>query len=83
MHTEDLSAHLKGLVGNCKDRLMQKLSQTAQKTHEQTIKDMVYDRLGRLTETFAKDLADAYSSEIQTFNSNIRPVLLGGFGLSG
>jgi|LauGreDrversion4_2_1035121.scaffolds.fasta_scaffold228475_1 hypothetical protein len=42
-HRNDLNSHIVTLVNNCKDKLLAKLQQNAQKANEARIKDMIHD----------------------------------------
>jgi hypothetical protein len=46
------------------------------------MKDMLHDSMGKLSETLATDLRNAYVHEIGSFNQNIGAILISGFGLS-
>lgn len=81
-HKVDLQSHLSSLVYNCKERLLQKLSQSAQKDHELRLKDLIHEKVTNLSEHLSRELAQSYSDEIDQYNSNLAHVLKRGFGMT-
>ena len=81
-HKVDLLAHLTTLVTNCKDRLLIKLSQSAQRDHELRLRDMIHDKISSLGDDFANHFRDSYASSIDEYNSNLSFILKRGFGMN-
>jgi len=72
---------LTGLVSNCKDKLLSKLSQNAQKDQELRLKDLIHDKICNLGEDFSTNLRESYSNTIDEYNSNLSHILKRGFGM--
>jgi hypothetical protein len=81
-HKVDLLAHLTTLVTNCKNSLLIKLSESAQKDHELRLKDMIHLKISGLGEDFANHFRDSYASAIDEYNSNLAFILKRGFGMN-
>lgn len=81
-HSNELKDHLNSLVQNCKDKLLNQLSQNAQREHENRIKEILHTKMSDLPEKLASELRESYLEQIELFNNNMASILLQGFQLS-
>lgn len=58
--SEELKGQLEELAQNCKDKMLEKVSQTAKKTNQEHIQTFLHDKVGELSEQMAANIKDAY-----------------------
>ena len=82
-YVSELKTHLTDLMEGCKKAVLNKMENQARKSHELDMKTKLHDVMDQLKESIAFDIRQTYTECVKDFNTNFRPVLNQGFGMTG